>query len=88
MKKFWYWRTLDNKYEVDLVIGDAEVAIEIKASNNISSKDTKGLRIFGEEHPEAKLFLISMENAPRKQDGVEFWNIEDFLRRLWKGQIL
>ncbi len=37
---------------------------------------------------EAELFLISMENAPRKQDGVEFWNIEDFLRRLWKGQIL
>lgn len=88
VKKIWYWRTLDNKYEVDLVIGDAEVAIEIKASNNISSKDTKGLRIFGEEHPEAKLFLISMENAPRKQDGVEFWNIEVFLRRLWKGQIL
>jgi len=37
---------------------------------------------------EAKLFLISMETTPRKQDGVEFWNIEDFLRRLWKGQIL
>lgn len=88
IKKIWYWRTLDNKNEVDLVIGDAEIAIEIKASNNISPKDTKGLKIFGEEHPEAKLFLISLENTPRKQNGVEFWNIESFLKRLWKGQIL
>ena len=46
-------------------MGDAEVAIEIKASDNILSHDTKGLKAFGEEHPTAKLILVSMEEHPR-----------------------
>lgn len=83
-----YWHTLDNRYEVDAVVGDAEMAIEIKSSKNVESHDTKGLKAFGEEHPEAKLVLISMEDTPRKLNGIEVWPATQFLSRLWAGKIL
>ena len=83
-----YWHTLDNRYEVDAVVGDAEMAIEIKSSKNVESHDTKGLKAFGEEHPETKLVLISMEDTPRKLNGIEVWPATQFLSRLWAGKIL
>lgn len=85
-RQLCYWHTLDNKYEVDAVIGDAEVGIEVKSSNNITSSDTKGLKAFGEEHPEAKLFLLSMEESPRKLNNIEIWPVTQFLSRLWAGK--
>ena len=55
----YYWRTA-TKQEVDFVIyGDRGFhAFEIKRSNNISPKDLKSLKLFGEDYPEAKLYLI------------------------------
>ncbi len=88
LKSLTYWHTLDNKYEVDAVLGDAEVAIEVKSSKNVSSHDTKGLKAFSEEYPEAKLYLLSLEDRPRKFNGVEVWPVEQFLKRLWSGKII
>ena len=87
-KSLAYWRTLDNRYEVDAVIGDAEVAIEVKATTSISSRDTRGLRAFGEEHPNAKLYLLSQEERPRKLNGIEVWPVQQFLARLWAGEVV
>ena len=83
-KSLSYWHTQDNRYEVDAIIGDAEIAIEIKSALSVSSSDTKGLRAFGEEHPQAKLILVSMEERPRMLNGIEVWPARDFLQRLWK----
>lgn len=83
-----FWRTQDNRYEVDAIIGDAETAIEVKSSLSVSSSDTKGLRAFGEEHPQAKLILISREERPRILNGIEVWPAEQFLQRLWQGHII
>ena len=86
LKSLSYWHTLDNKYEVDAVLGDAEVAIEVKSSKNVGSHDTKGLKAFSEEYPEAKLYLLSLEDRPRKFNGVEVWPVEQFFKRLWSGK--
>lgn len=83
-----FWHTQDNRYEVDAIIGDAETAIEVKSSLSVSSSDTKGLRAFGEEHPQAKLILISREERPRILNGIEVWPAEQFLQRLWQGHII
>jgi predicted AAA+ superfamily ATPase len=83
-----YWHTLDNKYEVDAVIGQANVAIEVKSSKNISPKDTKGLKAFGEEYPDAKLYLLTMEERPRKLNNIEVWPVEQFLKRLWNNKVI
>ena len=86
-KQLCYWHTLDNKYEVDAVIGDAEVGIEVKSSDHIVSNDTRGLKAFGEEYPHAKLILLSMESTPRKLNGIEVWPIVQFLPRLWAKKV-
>ena len=88
-----YWRTQDNKYEVDALICDAltnhvEVAIEIKSSDRVASSDTKGLKAFSEEHPNSKLMILSMENEPRMLNGIEVWPVPQFLQRLWSRRIL
>ena len=87
-KSLSYWHTLDNKCEVDAVIGQAEIGIEVKSSKNITSKDTKGLKAFGEEYPDAKLYLLSMEERPRKFNNIEIWPIEQFFNRLWNNKII
>lgn len=83
-----YWHTLDNKYEVDAIIGQAEVAIEVKSSKNILSADTKGLKAFGEEYPDAKLMLLSLEERPRMLNGIEVWPVQQFLSRLWNDKVV
>ena len=87
-KSLSYWHTLDNKYEVDAVVGQAEAGIEVKSSKSVTSSDTKGLKAFGEEYPEAKLFLLSMEERPRKLGNIEVWPVEQFLKRLWSNQVI
>lgn len=86
-KSLTYWHTLDNKYEVDAIIGEAEIGIEVKSAVSVSSGDTKGLRAFGEEYPQAKLILLSMEKQPRMMNGIEIWPVEQFLQRLWQGKL-
>lgn len=92
-KTMSYWRTLDNKYEVDVLLCDTltnhvEVAMEIKSSDHVTSSDTKGLKAFGEEHPDTKLILLSMEERPRMLNGIEIWPVAQFLPRLWGRNVL
>lgn len=86
LKSLTYWHTLDNRYEVDFVIGDAEMGVEVKSSTNVTSADTKGLLAFGEEHPQARLVIVSMEERPRKNGNIEIWPATEFLKRLWNGR--
>lgn len=57
--KIHFWRTQQGE-EIDFVIYGAHGfhAFEIKRSGNITSKSLKGLRVFGEDYPEAKLYII------------------------------
>ena len=87
-KALSYWHTLDNKYEVDAILGDAEVAIEVKSSNKITPHDTRGLKAFADEYPDAKLYLLAKEDRPRKFNGVEVWPVEQFFKRLWDGKVI
>ena len=86
-KRLSYWHTYDG-YEVDAVLGDAEVAIEFKSSSEVQSKHLKGLKAFYEEHPEARLIIVSMDVAPRLFNGVEVMPAMHFLNELWKNRII
>ena len=82
-----YWRTSSN-IEVDAVLGDAKVAIEIKSTKEAQSKDMKGLKVFSEEHPQARLILVSHDARPRLHNGVEVMPVKYFLSQLWSGKIV
>lgn len=82
-----YWRTYGGQ-EVDAVLGDAKVAIEIKSSEEIKPKHKKGLYAFGEEHPDARLIIVSLDKMTRLSNGIECIYVYDFLRMLWNGEII
>lgn len=82
-----YWRTKTG-YEVDFVLGDAQVAIEVKISECVQRTDLKGLIAFCNEHLATKAIVVSQDPEPRKikaNNSVDIeilpWRI--FLDRLW-----
>lgn len=81
-----YWHTYDQK-EVDAVIGDAKVAVEIKSAEHVVTKHKKGLNAFGEEHPDCRLILVSLDPITRKSGDTELIYVLDFLKMLWNGEI-
>ncbi|KQC12532.1 MAG: AAA family ATPase [Desulfuromonas sp. SDB] len=90
LEKNWdikFWRTKSHQ-EVDFILGEAEIAIEVKSSANIKSRDTKSLRAFSEEHKPRKQFIICNENKPRIVNDINItpWNI--FLEKLWSDKII
>jgi uncharacterized protein len=91
-QKITYWRTKQG-LEVDFILGDAEIAIEIKISDNVHQGDLKGLCAFCEEHPTATAYVVSQDKRARKltvNDQVEITILpwRDFLTALWAGDIL
>lgn len=85
--KMSYWRTY-TQIEVDVVLGNAKVAIEIKSAEEIMNKHLKGLKAFRDEHPNARLIVVSLDKLTRIADNIEIIYIYDFLKLLWNGQII
>ncbi len=81
-----YWHTYTGQ-EVDAVLGDAQVAIEFKSSQEVQSKHLRGLKAFKEEHPSARLIIVSLDAHPRTFHEVEVMPATYFLKQLWQGKI-
>ena len=73
---------------LDAILGDTKVAIEIKSSEEIKPKHKKGLYTFGEEHPDARLIIVSLDKMTRLSNDIECIYVYDFLRMLWDGEII
>lgn len=83
----FYWRTASD-IEVDFILGDHEVALEVKGKRHIIKKDLKGLKAFQEEYKTRHAILVCLEEAPRVTQNIQVlpWNI--FLQRLWQGDLM
>ena len=81
-----YWHTYTG-LEVDAVLGDAEVAIEFKSRREIQNNHLKGLRAFKDEHPQARLIVVSLDPKPRQWGDVEIMPAQVFLDQLWNKKI-
>jgi predicted AAA+ superfamily ATPase len=81
-----YWRTA-SQYEVDCVLGKADVAVEIKSAAEIKDTHLKGLRAFKEDFPGARLIAVSMDKRRRRVGDVEVMPWKEFFGDLWKGKI-
>ncbi len=82
-----YWRTASG-YEVDAILGDAQVAIEIKSSREIHRHHLKGLKAFEEEHPNARRIVVSNDQNKRIMSDIEIFPVLEFLSELWNGAII
>jgi predicted AAA+ superfamily ATPase len=90
--KIQYWRTKTG-LEVDFVLGEAEVALEVKISEHVHQQDIKGLVAFCEEHPNAKAIVVSQDKHPRQMVINEQLSISvlpwaEFLQSLWQGKFI
>lgn len=87
LEELHYWRT-GSGMEVDAVLGEANVAIEIKSSTEINNTHLKGLRSFGEDYPQARLIAVSLDQYRRRKDRIEIIPVREFLHDLWTGKII
>ena len=81
-----YWRTTSG-YEVDAVIGNANVAIEIKSTEEVHSHHTRGLKAFSEEFPNSRLIIVSMDKYPRRMNEIDVIPAQHFSKMLWNGEL-
>jgi uncharacterized protein len=80
-----YWRT-SSGFEVDFILGDMDLAVEVKASGRIHSGHTRGLKALQEEYSIGKTVMVSLEKQPRRiASSIEVMPWQMFLEVLWSG---
>jgi predicted AAA+ superfamily ATPase len=83
-----FWRTAAGQ-EVDFILGDLDVAVEVKGAGRVHDGDTSGLRALREEHRVKHALVVCLERQPRTlSSGIEVEPWSAFLRRLWDGALV
>ena len=77
-----YWRS-KSQFEVDFVF--ASTAVEAKAKAHVGARDLKGVKALREEGVCTRYAVVSLEQTPRRVDGISILPWTDFLDRLWAG---
>jgi predicted AAA+ superfamily ATPase len=81
-----FWRTSTGQ-EVDFILGDMDLAIEIKASARVHETDLRALKTLLEESKIKKCLMVSLEKESKILGGnIECLYWEDFLQRFWAGE--
>ena len=83
----YYWRTT-SQLEVDFILGDHEVAVEVKSSDMVNPHHLNGLKSFSEEYKVGKLIVVSTDPYPRMINDIIVLPWKIFLERLWAGEII
>lgn len=81
-----FWRSQAH-HEVDFLIGDS-IAIEVKASDRITTDDTKNLTLLREEKIFKKYYIISHDRVRRVNNHIICLHWRDFITELWADKII
>ena len=83
-----YWRTTSG-IEVDFILGDHEVALEVKGVDQVTGEHMKGLKAFQEEYSTKRSIIVSLDPRPRQLDnGIVVLPWAVFLQKLWNGELI
>jgi predicted AAA+ superfamily ATPase len=82
-----FWRTKTG-LEVDFVLGQGEVAIEVKGAGHVDNRDLTGLEAFIGACVPKKSIVVCNEKERRVRGKITISPWEVFLRDLWDGKIL
>lgn len=83
-----YWHTTSD-LEVDFILGDHEVAVEIKGVDQVTGRHLKGIQAFQEEYTTKKAILVSLDVKPRQlNNGIVVLPWSHFLNKLWSGELI
>jgi predicted AAA+ superfamily ATPase len=81
-----FWRT-STGLEVDLIVGNLDLAIECKATTQVDERHTKGLRALQEDQRVKRAIVVSLDNTARQLAGgitVYPWSV--FCQKLWADE--
>lgn len=79
-----HWKSRSN-LEVDFILGD-HTAVEVKGKTSVVERDLRGLRALAEERKMKRLICVSLEDRPRRVDGLQILPYGQFLDGLWAGE--
>ena len=82
-----FWRTKSG-LEVDFVLGDGEIAVEVKGTSRVDPSDFRALRAFMEGNRLRKAIVVCNEPVPRVHEGIDVLPWREFLARLWAGKVV
>ncbi len=80
-----FWRT-SGGHEVDFILGEKELALEIKGSKRAHAADARHLLALMEDGPVKKCVIVCLEEHPRRiHQNIEILPWRNFIERLWGG---
>lgn len=82
-----FWRTKSGA-EVDFVLGQGEVAIEVKGTSRVDDRDLRSLALFRELHRPRAAVVVCNEAEERVVGGVRILPWRRFFEDLWNGRII
>ncbi len=82
-----YWRTASG-FEVDFILGDRDVALEVKGVAEVHSHHLRSMNAFQEEYKPKKEIVVSLDARPRTVNGITIMPWKIFLDDLWAGLII
>jgi predicted AAA+ superfamily ATPase len=81
-----FWRTSTGR-EVDFILGDKELAVEVKAGRRVHEGDIRSLLALLDDGPVKKCCVVCLESEPRFiHSAVEVIPWRQFVQRLWDGE--
>lgn len=82
-----YWRTASG-FEVDFILGDKDVALEVKGVSEVHSQHLRSINAFQEEYKPKKAIVVSLDVRPRLIDSITIMPWKKFLDDLWSGLVI
>ena len=84
-----YWK-LPSGIEVDLILGNMDLAVEVKASKFVTNRHLRGLRNLISEYPSVNYrVIVCLEKFSRRtDDGIDILPAEEFTKRLWTREFV
>jgi predicted AAA+ superfamily ATPase len=82
-----FWRTKSG-LEVDFILGDGEVAIEVKGASRIDNRDLRPLRAYKELYAPRKALVVCNEKSERIVGAIRIIPWRKFLSDLWSDRII
>lgn len=79
------WRT-HSGFEVDLIVGDMDVALEFKSGRAVRDADLRALA--EDQRPRRSLVVARVEERRRTGDGIEIVPWREFCGELWEGGVV
>lgn len=82
-----FWRTKSGQ-EVDFVLGNGEVAVEVKGTAMVDKRALRSIKTFIELYGPRQAIVVCNEREERLHSGIRIMPWRIFLEKLWQDEII